>query len=232
MIDFIIGAVALTVLVGGSLALYLLPLIVGLLRRVPDIGSVAVINVLLGWTLVGWAAAMALALRSAVTDRPSVQIVQHLPPASALPALPPPGWAGRPGYAPRRDPPPLVLPARPADPWVPPGPYEPVDSEEPPGSYGTPGFGEPGDYLDSAGSWDRARFSHTGSYGRPGSPETTGSTRGPDYYPDPPGWCDPGGFQIGEDSNLPDSDDSAIGRSADGSSGPSGRRNPQDGEAL
>lgn len=45
--------------------LYFLPTIVGSLRTVPDIGSVAKINLFLGWTVVGWVVALAMALRSA-----------------------------------------------------------------------------------------------------------------------------------------------------------------------
>jgi len=57
----ILASIVLTAIV---VALYLLPVLVGWGRRVPDIGSVAVINILLGWTLVAWVVALALALRS------------------------------------------------------------------------------------------------------------------------------------------------------------------------
>jgi hypothetical protein len=96
-------------------ALYLLPVLIGRIRRVPDLGSVAVINVLLGWTLIGWAAALALALRS---TRPpaAVQVVQNVPAPPSWPGQPPgPGWAGPPGAPPARPgiPSPLVLSPRP-----------------------------------------------------------------------------------------------------------------------
>jgi uncharacterized membrane protein len=101
-------------------ALYVLPLIIGCLRRVTDVGSVAVINILLGWTLVGWAVALAMALRSARSASPLVHVVQNAPsgrPADPPERIQPPGWAGRPGAsAPREDPPPLRLPRRPAGP--------------------------------------------------------------------------------------------------------------------
>ena len=95
-------------------ALYLLPVLIGWIRRVPDIGSVAVINVLLGWTLVGWAAALAMALRSPRPAPPAVQVVQHFPrPALAGPAgrsgL---GRAARTAAARPGTPPPLTLPPR------------------------------------------------------------------------------------------------------------------------
>ena len=58
------GNSVLIIIVG--LVVYLLPSIVALSRRprVPRFGLVVVINVLLGWTLVGWAVALAMALRS------------------------------------------------------------------------------------------------------------------------------------------------------------------------
>lgn len=109
----------LTVIVLGNLALasaglYLLPVLIGWIRKVPDIGSVAVVNVLLGWTLIGWAAALAMALRQ---PAPAVQIIQNLP-APAAPSPDDRSWAGRPDLRPRRDgcPPPLELPSRPAGP--------------------------------------------------------------------------------------------------------------------
>lgn len=48
-------------------AAYLAPSIVALDRKPPNKWSIVVINVLLGWTLVGWAVALAMAVR----DRPA-----------------------------------------------------------------------------------------------------------------------------------------------------------------
>jgi Superinfection immunity protein len=113
MIATLLTAVVLAGLFAASLALYLLPVLIGVARRVPDLGSVAVINVLLGWTLLGWVAALALALRSAAPSGPVVQLVQSLPPAPPpVGQLPSAGWAGAPGPPPRRfgEPPPLSLP--------------------------------------------------------------------------------------------------------------------------
>ena len=41
-------------------------------RRVPNAGSVIVIDVLLGWTLVGWAVALAMACRSIPPEAPAL----------------------------------------------------------------------------------------------------------------------------------------------------------------
>ena len=55
------GALFVTVLMIG---LYFLPAIIAYRRDVPNKGSVAVINIFLGWTLIGWIIALAMAARS------------------------------------------------------------------------------------------------------------------------------------------------------------------------
>jgi Superinfection immunity protein len=118
----VLSSIAAVIVLGGlvllSGALYLLPVLIGSIRRVPDLGSVAVINVLLGWTLIGWAAALALALRSARPRTAAVQVVQNFPVPSSWPGqMPGPGWAGPPGPPPPRPgvPAPLVLSPRPGE---------------------------------------------------------------------------------------------------------------------
>ena len=49
--------------VGGFLA-YFIPTIVAWVRHVPNKGSVTVVNVFLGWTVIGWIVALAMAVRS------------------------------------------------------------------------------------------------------------------------------------------------------------------------
>ena len=121
MLGSLIVSVVTIIVLGGCAAFYVLPLLIGCFRRVPDVGSVAVINILLGWTLVGWAVALAMALRSARSVSPFVHVVQNVPSGQPGPApglAEPGGWDGRPGAsAPREDPPPpLLLPRRPAGP--------------------------------------------------------------------------------------------------------------------
>ena len=58
------GAVVAVVIIVVGLGLYFLPTIVGAIRKVVNIGSVFAINLLLGWTLIGWAVALAMALRT------------------------------------------------------------------------------------------------------------------------------------------------------------------------
>lgn len=43
---------------------YFIPIIVGAIRKVPNLGSVIVINLFLGWTLIGWVVALAMAART------------------------------------------------------------------------------------------------------------------------------------------------------------------------
>lgn len=93
MIETILAAI---VLVSLLVALYLIPVMVGVARHVPDLGSIAVINILLGWTFAGWVLALALAMRSVRPAGPVVQLVQNVPPG---------GWAELQGAHP-----PLMLP--------------------------------------------------------------------------------------------------------------------------
>lgn len=108
MIGTILAAL---VLVSLLTALYLVPVMVGVARHAPDLGSIAVINILLGWTFVGWVLALALAMRSVNPRVPTVQLVQHLPPG---------GWAELEGQPQPWQAPPLSLP-----------PAPPSDGEEP-----------------------------------------------------------------------------------------------------
>ena len=81
----LIGA---TVLVGATIAVgvlphglslaiivmlvYFLPTAVAVERKVPNQGSIAVINVFLGWTFVGWVVALAMAARTTRVSTPPV----------------------------------------------------------------------------------------------------------------------------------------------------------------
>jgi hypothetical protein len=67
-----------------ALPLYALPLIIAYLRGAPDRASVAVINVLLGWTYLGWVAALALAVR----DRWPDSVAGGRPPGSLAARVP------------------------------------------------------------------------------------------------------------------------------------------------
>jgi hypothetical protein len=46
------------------IAIYLTPSIIAVVRKMPNVGSIVVVNVLLGWTVIGWVIALAMALGS------------------------------------------------------------------------------------------------------------------------------------------------------------------------
>lgn len=52
---------------GFAFAMYFLPSIVALIRSKRDISSILVLNLLLGWTMIGWVVALVWALK---TDYP------------------------------------------------------------------------------------------------------------------------------------------------------------------
>lgn len=60
MNDFI-GFVFLGVILFVSFVLYMVPTIVASIRKVPNVGGVAVVNLLTGWSLIGWVAALVMA---------------------------------------------------------------------------------------------------------------------------------------------------------------------------
>jgi len=93
MITSVVTVIALGVIAVIGLALYLLPVLVGWARHAPDLAALAVINILLGWTLVGWVVALAMALRT-VSPSATVQVIQNLPPG--IPPSAQPGQAGMP----------------------------------------------------------------------------------------------------------------------------------------
>lgn len=71
------GAAAFLILLG--VAAYFLPTICALVRKVPNRGSVIIINIFLGWTFIGWVVALAMAFRS---QNPSVNVnIQNQQPA-------------------------------------------------------------------------------------------------------------------------------------------------------
>jgi|SRR5215472_10950934 len=72
--------------------LYFLPTIVALVRHSPNAGMVIVVNLFLGWSLVGWVVALVLAVKP---TQPQVVVVQQ--PVVYHPPQPPP--QGPPGIS-------------------------------------------------------------------------------------------------------------------------------------
>ena len=60
------GGIELLILIPilGCLALYPLPLIIARKRGHPNVNSIIVVNLLLGWTFIGWVAALVWAVSS------------------------------------------------------------------------------------------------------------------------------------------------------------------------
>lgn len=97
------GAAAGLVIIIG---LYFVPTIVAAIRHVPNVGSVIVINTLLGWSIIGWIIALAMAARSSPQpvavhqyNHPISPPTQQPAQAPAKPAGPPPGWYNDPSGA-------------------------------------------------------------------------------------------------------------------------------------
>lgn len=61
------------------LSLYFLPSIVAVLRKAPDTGSVIVLNLLLGWTFLGWVVSLAMAARTGNASSINVSVHQQQP---------------------------------------------------------------------------------------------------------------------------------------------------------
>jgi hypothetical protein len=76
--------------------LYFLPTIVAAARKVTNLGSVAVINVFLGWTCIGWVVALAMAVKTVHPQAPVVVTQQYPYP----PNYPPPPQDYPPNYPP------------------------------------------------------------------------------------------------------------------------------------
>lgn len=84
------SAILTIVLVILAVAAYWAPTLVAYLRHVPNVGSVAVIDGLLGWTVIGWIVALAMACRD--TRPQQIAVVPYAPvpqPPPVPPQLPP-----------------------------------------------------------------------------------------------------------------------------------------------
>lgn len=73
------GAAAAILFFLVGIGLYFLPTIVAITRKVTNQGSVAVINFFLGWTLIGWVVALAMACRTSSLVRDSVSSQSEAP---------------------------------------------------------------------------------------------------------------------------------------------------------
>jgi len=65
-VDTLLGVLGLI----GIVIAYWAPTVVALVRHIPAAGQVVVVNLFLGWTVIGWVVALVMALR-AVPDVPA-----------------------------------------------------------------------------------------------------------------------------------------------------------------
>jgi hypothetical protein len=70
---------------------YLLPLMVATGRKAPNVGSVAVINILPGWTFFGWIVALAMAARTVPPAQQTDVLLQEARPQQFYTPPAPPG---------------------------------------------------------------------------------------------------------------------------------------------
>ena len=62
------GFFLVAALFAGSLAMYLLPTIVAVGRKHPEVGAIALLNLLFGWTVIAWVAALRWCFRYASAE--------------------------------------------------------------------------------------------------------------------------------------------------------------------
>jgi Superinfection immunity protein len=81
------GVLLLLFLVAGA-ALYFLPTIIAVARKLRSIGPVVVINAFLGWTFIGWVCALAMSFGQTKNDPLASHTIQVFPAPPALPPTP------------------------------------------------------------------------------------------------------------------------------------------------
>lgn len=60
-LEALLGFIITILVIGAVGAAYFAPTIVSYLRKMRNIGTIAVVNVFFGWTFIGWVVAMAMA---------------------------------------------------------------------------------------------------------------------------------------------------------------------------
>jgi len=97
VVGFIFGLFVLLIIFG----LYFVPGILATVRHAKNAAAVWVIDIFLGWTMVGWVVALAMAFGETreEADRPHY-VVQAVPISSAPPAVAPPATPSSPALTP------------------------------------------------------------------------------------------------------------------------------------
>ena len=81
----VIAVIAVILVIILGFIAYIVPTIVALRRHVPNAGSVIVINMLLGWSIIGWAVALAMACRDNAPRYPYPAAPTYYPPQQQPP---------------------------------------------------------------------------------------------------------------------------------------------------
>ena len=71
----LIALALITILITAATVAYFLPALIARLRHSPDLTTVVILNLLLGWTAAGWIVALILAVRRAA---PSIQVIGQI----------------------------------------------------------------------------------------------------------------------------------------------------------
>lgn len=137
-------------------SLYMVPWAIAATRNRHDVGVIALVNVLLGWTVVGWVVALVMACSS--SPPPGVVVYPGATAPWGAPPPPPYGWpapAPAPAtWSPSALPPPQPYAAGPEPTVIDPQPYEPtraLDHDQvwrrpEPGPYDPPPYGSEPDH--------------------------------------------------------------------------------------
>ena len=63
ILDAILGGTGIVTLIGITLAIYLIPTIIAFARKVPSSLAIAVLNIFLGWSIIGFIVALVWSLK-------------------------------------------------------------------------------------------------------------------------------------------------------------------------
>lgn len=87
MLTGLFGIAGAAIVFAAGVALYFLPTIIAVVKHKANTSAITLLNLFLGWTLVGWFIALLWAVSNQQVDQPVV--VRHVPAAPPAPAPPP-----------------------------------------------------------------------------------------------------------------------------------------------
>ena len=76
------GLILFVAFVAAAFLLYLLPTVIAVIRKKENAGAIAIVNLLLGWTFIGWVVALVWSVSTQMVDvRPASASTTDLAPA-------------------------------------------------------------------------------------------------------------------------------------------------------